>query len=195
MHTEYEAKFINIDKDDIRSRLRKLGASLIKPEFLQTRRMFHPPDSAKAEDGKKWVRVRDEGDRITFTVKQITGDKIDDQKEVEVIVDNFENACLLAESLGCIHKSTQEQLRELWHFQDVEFMIDTWPYLNPYLEIEGPTEKQVHDFAQKLGLNWDHAIFGGPDQVIHLQHGTPYDVINNHTPVIAFDQPNPWAAS
>ena len=32
---EYEAKFININKDSVRENLKLVGAELIKPEFLQ----------------------------------------------------------------------------------------------------------------------------------------------------------------
>lgn len=35
MQIEYEATFININKDEIRARLKKVGATLVKPEFLQ----------------------------------------------------------------------------------------------------------------------------------------------------------------
>lgn len=43
MKIEYEATFINVNKDNIRDRLQKAGASLIKPEFLQRRVVFELP--------------------------------------------------------------------------------------------------------------------------------------------------------
>ena len=42
MDIEYEATFVNINKDEIRKRLKDSGAKLIKPEFLQKRVNFNP---------------------------------------------------------------------------------------------------------------------------------------------------------
>ena len=43
MDTEYEAKFVKINKDDVRKKLKKLGAKLVRPEFFQKRVAFHLP--------------------------------------------------------------------------------------------------------------------------------------------------------
>jgi hypothetical protein len=40
MNIEYEATFYPIDKDEMRGRLKKAGAKLIRPEFLQKRDVF-----------------------------------------------------------------------------------------------------------------------------------------------------------
>ena len=44
MDIEYEATFVNINKDEIRKRLKNSGAKLIKPEFLQKRVVFYTPN-------------------------------------------------------------------------------------------------------------------------------------------------------
>lgn len=36
MQIEYEAKFLDIDKDEVRERLRKAGAELVRPEYEPT---------------------------------------------------------------------------------------------------------------------------------------------------------------
>lgn len=77
---EYEATFINIDKAAMRNVLRKAGATLVRPECLQTRAVFHLPKGHKMKGG--WLRVRDEGDKITMSLKVVDGDKIENQKEV-----------------------------------------------------------------------------------------------------------------
>jgi len=43
MEIEYEATYLNIDKDEVRARLKSAGAKLIKPEFLQRRYVWHFP--------------------------------------------------------------------------------------------------------------------------------------------------------
>ena len=61
MHIEYEATFTNVDKDEMRGKLRRAGAELIRPEYLQKRIPFHLPKEKRRDDA--WLRVRDEGDR------------------------------------------------------------------------------------------------------------------------------------
>ena len=80
MKTEYEATFLNIDKNEIQERLRKLGAKLIKPEFLQKRVTFNLPSGHEIRGA--WIRVRDEADKVTMSLKIVDGDKIENQKEI-----------------------------------------------------------------------------------------------------------------
>ncbi|EKD58979.1 MAG: hypothetical protein ACD_56C00015G0007, partial [uncultured bacterium] len=67
MQIEYEATFANIDKDEVRDRLQKAGGRLIKSEFMQKRRNFNLPRGNEIEGG--WMRVRNEGDKITMRLK------------------------------------------------------------------------------------------------------------------------------
>jgi len=78
MIIEYEATFIDINKDEIRERLKKVNAKLIKPEFLQKRSVFDFPPGKEVKGG--FIRVRDEGDKITLTLKIVDGNLITDQK-------------------------------------------------------------------------------------------------------------------
>ncbi len=67
MQTEYEATFENIDKDEIRERLKMAGAVLVKPEGLMKRYTFNLPKGLEHKD--KFLRVRNEGDKITMGLK------------------------------------------------------------------------------------------------------------------------------
>ena len=80
MQTEYEATFIQIDKKEMRTRLLKAGAKLVKPEFMQRRVNFHLPQGNKIKDA--WIRVRDEADKITLSLKSSGENRIEDQKEL-----------------------------------------------------------------------------------------------------------------
>lgn len=46
MQTELEAKFIDIDKNIVRQKLKAAGAKLVAPERLMRRRNFDYPDLA-----------------------------------------------------------------------------------------------------------------------------------------------------
>ena len=122
MNTEYEAKFINIDKDSIRKTLKNVGAELIKPEFLQKRIVFDLPKGQNRD--RAWVRVRDECDKITMSFKSVTGDKINHQKEICIEINDFSQAEKFLISTGCKEKSYIENKRELWKLGDVEITIE-----------------------------------------------------------------------
>lgn len=191
MDIEFEAKFPDIDKDKLRKKLKALGAVLVKPEFFQKRVVFFLPKGHEIKDG--YLRVRDEGDRITMSLKVVNGDKIQDQKEIMLIVDDFENSKKFLLSIGCIEKAYQETKRELWKLDGVEITLDEWPFLEPFIEIEGISEEKVKEVSEKLGFDWEDTIFGAVDVLINKKYGVPYDVINNETPRIIFGGENPWS--
>jgi adenylate cyclase class 2 len=185
MDIEFEATFIDVDVDSVRKKLGKLGAKRLKPETLMRRWVFEPP---KAIAGG-WARVRDEGDKITMSLKQITGSRIEDQKEICLVINDFDSGVRLFESLGARKKAYQETMRELWLYKNVEITIDTWPGLEPFIEIEGKNEKDVRKVSADLGLDYGDALFGAVDLVYEKKLGIPPDWINNKTPEITFANP------
>lgn len=190
MNIEYEATFTDINKNEIRKKLRKNGAKLIKPEFLQKRTVFHLPKGHEIKGG--WVRVRDEQDKVTMSLKIVDGNKIKDQKEICLKVDNFKEAEKFLITLGCKKKAYQENKRELWKLDNVEIMIDEWPFLEPFIEVEGKSEKAVKLVCKKLELNYSNAIFSATDVLIQKKYGISLDRINNRTPKIIFNMKNPF---
>lgn len=157
MKTEYEAKFLNVDIDVIRTRLKELDVVLEKSMRLMRRVTI---DTAEMKKKNAFVRVRDEGDRTTITYKQFDALSADGAKEYEVVVSDFEEAVALLAAAGLQQGSFQESKRETWRLGDVEIMIDEWPWLAPYIEIESTSVEQVKDFSEKLGFNWNDAVFG-----------------------------------
>ncbi|MFI5240843.1 MAG: class IV adenylate cyclase [Microgenomates group bacterium] len=189
MQIEYEAKFLNIKRFAIRKALKAIGAKLVRSEFVQKRIAFKIP-GIKANN--LYLRVRDEGDKITVSLKSANEGKIKGQKEIQITVNDFLMAVQLLKSLGCKEKAYQETKRELWKIDSVEVTIDEWPYLEPFTEIEGKNELSVKQIAQKLGFNYKDAIFGAVDTLYNKKYGVSKDIINNHTPRITFDSPNPF---
>ncbi len=190
MQIEYEATFQNIDKKLIRQKLKKIKANLARPEFLQKRIVFNLPKGHEINGG--WARVRNEGDKITMSIKIIDGSSIKDQKEICLQVDNFKEAKSLLEILGCKTKAFQENTRELWKLDSVEITIDEWPFLDPFVEIEGKSEKAVRLVAQKLGFDYKKALFCAVGKLYSKKYNLSEDVINNKTPKITFNMQNPF---
>ncbi|MCX6735964.1 MAG: CYTH domain-containing protein [Candidatus Parcubacteria bacterium] len=190
MEIEYEATFTNIDKEVIREKLKNAGAHLERAEFLQKRAVFHLPKGHEITGG--WARVRDEGDKITMSVKIIDGDKITNQKEICLIVDSFEEGVNFLKILGCKEKAYQETKRELWKIDGTEVTIDEWPFLEPLVEIEGKDEKTVRDVSEKLGFDWSSARFCCSGTLFAEKYHFSEDVFNNQTPKLIFEMENPF---
>ncbi len=188
MNNEIEAQFLDIDKDKIRTKLQEIGASLEKPEVLMRRVVFYTGEHS-------FARVRDEGDKIVMTYKNISDDNsILGTKEVNINVNDYDNAILFLKGCGLEIKARQETKREIWKYGDTEICIDTWPWIPTFMEIEGPTEKSVWTAAKKLGFEKSQAKFGSVDTTYRHYYGVETDVINLHTPEILFGiEPPEWA--
>lgn len=157
MNTEYEVKFININTEEIRSKIKGLGGTLESPMRLMKRIVIDTPELKKRD---AFLRVRDQGDKVTLTYKQFQGTGVDGAKELEVTVSDFETMAQILKAMDLNPKSYQESRRETWTLDGAEIVIDEWPWLNPYIEIEGTSEEHVKGIAEKLGFSWGDALFG-----------------------------------
>lgn len=170
MKTEIEVKFINVNVDDIRERLRALGAKCAQPMRRMRRVLIEQPEH---EAEHSFIRIRDQGDKITLTFKRRARAKlnrINDTKEIEVEVSNFEDTVELFKEAGWSPKTYQENRRETWLLDDAEVVIDEWPWLSPQIEIEAEEEAVVRSVAEKLGLDWDDAFYGHIDDVYETEY-------------------------
>ncbi|MCL5011118.1 MAG: hypothetical protein M1127_02825 [Patescibacteria group bacterium] len=128
MQTEYEATFINIDKDKVKEKLKQIGAVLVKPEVLMKRYTFNLFEGQDKQCA--WARVRDEGDKITMSFKIVNDGgigRIDEQKEICLKIDDFNNGVEFLKALGCQEKAYQESKREIWQISETEICIDEKP--------------------------------------------------------------------
>lgn len=187
MKNEIEAQFLDIDKEAMRIRLKEIGAKLEKPEVLMRRVVFYTGEHS-------FARVRDEGDKIIMTYKNISDkNSILGTKEVNVEASSYDDAILFLRGCGLEIKARQETRREIWSLDRVEICIDTWPWIPTFMEVEGPTEESVWEVAKKLGFGKDQAKFGSVDTTYQRYYGVDPDIVNLHTPEILFDiEPPEW---
>lgn len=184
---EIEATFININKDQLRAELRRLGAKLLQPETLMRRTIFNIDDHS-------FVRVRDEGNRITMSYKRLDALSLSGMKEICLDVNNYDDAINFVKICGLKPKAVQETLREEWELDGVELDVDTWPWLPAFVEIEGPSEAAVKSVAEKLGLKMAEALYGSVDEVYKIYYNvTSQDI--NYCPEIKFTDAPDWLAS
>lgn len=187
MQTEIEAKFLNIDHVAMRRKLQKLGAQRAQPNRLTRRRNYNAPGE------RAWVRIRDEGDKITMTYKQLQDRTLHGTKEVNLVVDSFEQAEAFLKTLELQESAYQETRRESWVLGDVQIELDEWPWIKPFLEIEAPSAQQVRETAAKLGLDWQDALHGSVEVAYQAEFDVTEEQIN-HLPNISFsnDPPADW---
>lgn len=184
MHLEYEIKFTNIEKEIIVQKLLKTWFSCKKKEFISKRVTFHPQKTEKNE----WFRVRSEESHTTLTYKCIHNNSISWLEEIETSVSNFETTILLLEKTGLIKTAFQENKREIWVRNNVEICIDTWPWLKPYIEIEGEDESAVKKIVIELWLDWENGLFWGSEVVYEKELNIPKNIFIK-MPLISFENP------
>jgi adenylate cyclase class 2 len=155
---EIEVKFLEIDVPAIEAQLKRIGAVKVF-DRLYCRKVFDYPD-LRLNANNSWVRVRDEGDQITMGFKQRIAPTSSDgssndggMEEVEVVVSDFDKATLMLEKIGLKQKFYEENRRVRWTRGELEFDIDTWPLLKPYLEIEAKSWGQIDQAIELLGLD------------------------------------------
>lgn len=157
---EIEAKFSPVDPDALRRRLTDVGAVQKHPARLMRRVLFGR--RANAGIHGDYARVRDEGDTVRISVKvhaEHTG-SIADQREIDIETTDFDRAVTLLKAMGLIATAYQENEREAWKLDQTDIVIDTWPGLEPYAEVEAPTEEALERVARLLGLAWEQRRVG-----------------------------------
>lgn len=145
MPIEYEYQFSNYDKPKLIKEMKQLGAKK-KGEYLFRVNVFYHPN--KIED--TYIRVRDEGFRITMTYKYQPLNKFADENEI--IIDNFDEAITILNNLGCKTKYYYEKIREIWNLDNCEVVFDTIPCNPEIMEIEAVKKRDLTKLIKTLDL-------------------------------------------
>lgn len=171
MKLEIEATFLEINKDELRAKLRAAGAKLVQPEILMRRVVFDISKHA-------FARVRDEGSRVVLTYKNHHDNTLTGTEEINVEVSDYDDTIAILRASGLHAKSDEDSYRESWELDGVEIDIDTWPWIPTYVEIEGTTPAAVEAVSTKLGFDMQDAIIGSVDEVYKLYYDVTNDDIN-----------------
>ena len=147
MDLEFETKVLDINIKTIEKKLTKLKAK--KEAEVTMKRWVFDIDSTKDE----FMRLRDEGKKVTLTYKRKTGSGISETEEIEVEISHFEKAAEILSKLKFNNKYYQENKRKIFKLRGIEFAIDTWPKIPAYLEIESYNENKVKEGLALLNLD------------------------------------------
>lgn len=164
---EIEVRFLEIDIDDLTCKLKSLGAKDLGENLLKE--VIFYDKQLKWLDEEKFVRVRQTGSKVQIAYKhhQHNKNQLTDVTEIELVVESFDKAVKLFEEIGLINSRAQEKLRRTFKLDHFVFDFDSWPSVPTYLEIEGPSEKEIKKIAKKLGLDWSKVVFEDAAKVLN----------------------------
>ncbi len=180
MHTEYEVRVLEVDKEKLIKKLEKLGAQKIA-DFDYKRRIYNFNPAVD----NKWIRLRTDGKKTTLTIKKLESLEIDGTKEAEIEVSDFEETNNILNELGYKSHTYQENKRTRYILDGVELDIDSWPYIPTYLEIEGKDEKAVKDMIKLLEVD-ESKVTSIDVQGVFRNF---YNIEISNAPIVKFDKP------
>ena len=159
MSLEIEAKFLEVNINDLRSKIKKLGGKKIHKMVMYRRYVFNLLDPNE----KGYIRTRDENGRITITLKKYPPNT-KYAKEFEIVLEKgstINDAKTILEAQGYKVKAYQESLREKWSLSGcLEIAIDTLPGLPTYVELECKNENEIKKLSKLLGFDMKNAKYG-----------------------------------
>ena len=184
MPTEYEAKFLNIDVDSIKKKLKENGAKQVHGPLKFYRLIFKRCEEKGDKPG--FVRIRDERNKITMTTKIFNNKKFPEEREV-TINESFEKGCEFLRAIGIEEKSYQETMREKWSHPLVhEVTFDIVPGLPIYMEIDCTSEANLNKLVALLDLDKTNMKYGSFDKTYTEYYDIPSDNIIHKTPSLTF---------
>lgn len=182
---EYEARFLDIEPDQLITKIKEVGGSLKNPLTLFKRSVFSLCDISKG-----YVRVRDEGNKVTMTSKIYKDPKFPQESELE-INNTFEEGQTFLRSLNLTEKAYHETMRETWSIirnkkELCEIAIDRIPGLPTYAEVECKSERDLKKCIKLLNLENKTVNYGAYGNTFVHYYGMTAHEINNEVPKITF---------
>ena len=120
----------------------------------------------------KWMRIRKTNDKTMIAIKSIIDGQgeynIDDVREFEMEVPSFKEGIELLNHLGFYHQRHQVKMRIAYDYKNTEIVIDKWPMLNPYIEVEGNTKEDIDETVKMLGFDPEDEIVINTDDVYKM---------------------------
>ncbi len=179
MKTEFEITFLNIDREKLVNKIKNLWWICIKENTLMRRHVF---ELANDVEHMCYFRVRDEGDKITTTYKELWEwvKDIESVKELETTVWDFDAMIWIFKKAGLVPFKYEESYREIWEVNwEIEIMIDLWPWLNLFVEIEWESEELVRKYTELLWFDYSKWIFGSVSEIYKIELGIDFEAFRD----------------
>lgn len=164
-YREIEVRFLEIDKEALIKKLRKLGAE-DKGEDLLDEKIIYDKTLVWRDEGETFLRLRTQKGKTKLCYKHRTEQSVDGTEEIEFEVSDPNAAEALLKKLGYETYRAQQKRRHAFDLGGVIIDIDTWPRIPTYVELEGQSEDALRNAAAKLELNWENVELRNPRMVI-----------------------------
>lgn len=138
-----------------------------------------------------FIRVRDEGDCVRLSTKEFANEAkgIKFQRELDILVNDFDRTVRLLEIAGLKKSLYQESKREQWKLKNSEVCIDLWPHIKSYIEIESPDEGELRTLAKLLDMPWESHVNGGAILLYMREYSWDKDEAMKYVKRLLFDEP------
>jgi len=154
---EIESKFYVRQLAPLEARLLALGAVCIIPRSFEYNLRYDDAQN-NLQRQRQVLRLRQYDDvRLTFKGPGHAIDGALARAEIELIVNDFEQAKLLLEGLGYHIAIIYEKYRAMYELGSALVTLDELPY-GKFIEIEAENPTAIAELARQLGLNPARAI-------------------------------------
>ena len=103
----------------------------------------------------KWIRLRQTGKQTTITIKKIVNSsgeyELDAVRELEFEVPSINEGKEFLEALGYYPSLHQKKMRIAYDYNNTELVIDKWPKIPAYIEVEGENKEDICNVVKNLG--------------------------------------------
>jgi len=167
MAHEIETKVLDITKDSIIRKIKKLGGKGGKREKL-TVDWFRTVGVKNGED-LWYLRIRSYDNKkheVTWKSKSKISGNVRKHKEINFLLDEPKKLADLFSEIDLENYAHQEKYRTSFVFKNWRFDIDEYPEMPAFIEIEGKSEKHVNEGLKLLGLENNKTWSGGERTLI-----------------------------
>lgn len=164
---KFEYRFIDVDVNSIKDYLETNNKKINKKSVLLRWDSFDYKD--------KFIRVRDEGDKITITLKK----NLKTHKPISktILVDDYDLTIDILGELEIFSKYRVEKIREIWTLSNNCIInFDMYPGLPNYIEIKSDNKLDLIELIKQLGLKFDlrnHIEMGADSMYLELYGISP----------------------
>lgn len=175
---EIEARFPDIVEMEIRVLLSDAGAEDLGEDlFEEIAFQFTENDVTPS----RFVRVRKTKDGTSITYKDFGKHSAIEATEIELSVNDILQAEAFLRAIGLVFARRYQKKRHDFMLNGCKVSIDTYPRLDPFLEIEGPSEEVIKETTELLGLKWQDAYLKNALHLLIEKRGLKVDGLKTYT--------------
>ncbi len=150
---EIEIKILDIDPAEIAQKLADLGAEKTFEGLLRVR--YFDTINNEIRDRGELLRVREyegQGVEVCYKANKRIEDGFKVYDEQHLKAENFDETTKMFEDLGFVVTTYYEKKRTVFKLDKAEIVIDVYPKIPPFIEIEAENSQKIVELIEKLGL-------------------------------------------